>query len=382
MSNRSWVRGPRALAALATMGLLIAVVAAPAHARTSAPAGRDGDRYVFTDLGVLGGLDSVAWSVSKSGIVVGHADTSPGSGSSGFHAYRWVPVRPHATVGTITDLGAIPPGGSSAATGVNAFGVVVGESLSPAGVAKAFVYDRRTRALPGLGGGSSGASDINDHGLVVGYAKTRASADHAVLWTLPRGASARIGRPIDLGVPRGWIGSSASAVNARGQVAGGVLDADYYGVAAVWTPFRADRSRGRWTVLGLLPGGTGTVARDINRRGVVVGQGDSSLGDRGFVFDGRLHVLAPLPGGTWSFAEGINDCGDVVGYSDTGDGTGDYAVLFRAGRAIDLNRWLPATARSAGYVLRSAYDINNHGQIVGVASIGGHAHAFLLTPRA
>jgi hypothetical protein len=56
-------------------------------------------------------------------------------------------------------------------------------------------------------------------------------------------------------------------------------------------------------------------------------------------------------------------------------------VKWQHRRPIDLNRYLPAWARQAGYLLVGAYDVNGSGQIVGVATIGGHAHGFLLTPR-
>ena len=139
----------------------------------------------------------------------------------------------------------------------------------------------------------------------------------------------------------------------------------------------------------MLPGGTGSAARDVNRFGVVVGEGDSVDGDRGWLFDTRvdtrMRVLPTLPGGWASHAFAVNDRGLVVGYSDLGDGTGDRAVAWRDGRVLDLNGCLPRWARAAGYVLRGAYDVNNRGQIVGVASVptptGEHAHAFLLTPR-
>lgn len=97
-----------------------------------------------------------------------------------------------------------------------------------------------------------------------------------------------------------------------------------------------------------------------------------------------MQLLPTLPGGWASHAFAVNDHGLVVGYSDLGDGTGDRAVVWRDGVVTDLNGWLPAWARKAGYILRGAYDVNNRGQIVGVAGVptptGEHAHGFLLTP--
>lgn len=335
--------------------------------------------YELTDLGVLGGLDTRAYALSSTGFVVGLGDTSPGSWVSGFHAFRWAPTHPGATEGTILDLGALGRRHRSAATGVDAKGVTVGVSLPPRGGSIGFVFDGELWALPDLGGGMSSADDINNRGQVTGSARLPGGEDHAVLWLLRHGAGDEP-TVVDLGLPPGRIGSAGSAVNARGQVAGSVADADYYGHAAVWTPDRPHGTRGTWLELGDLPGGDGTVARDINRFGVVVGQGTTPRGDRGWVHDGSMRILRPLPGGMNSHAFGINDRGEIVGYSDTADGSGDLAVLFQGRRAMDLNIFLPAWAREAGYVLRAAHGINNRGQIVGVASIDGHAHGFLLTP--
>lgn len=339
--------------------------------------------FVLTDLGVLGGEDSRAYAVSSNGFVAGLGDSSPGSGSRGFHAFRWTPRHPFAVTGTLADLGTLRTDGRSGAFGINRSGLTVGVSLSAEGGSTAFVVDRRMRALPGLGG-MSGAEDVDDRGRVAGYARASDGADHAVVWVRRQ----RAFRIVDLGVPAGRVGSSASAISSYGHVAGDVSDPDYYGFAALWTPRRPHATVGTWRELGVLPGGTGSAARDVNRFGVVVGEGDSAEGDRGWLFDTRadtrMRVLPTLPDGWASHAFAVNDHGLVVGYSDLGDGTGDRAVMWRGGRVLDLNGCLPRGARTAGYVLRGAYDVNSRGQIVGVASVptpsGEHAHAFLLTP--
>jgi uncharacterized membrane protein len=89
--------------------------------------------FVLTDLGVLGGEDSRAYAVSSNGFVAGLGDSSPGSGSRGFHAFRWTPRHPFASTGTLTDLGTLGTDDRSGAFGVNRSGLTVGVSLSSEG---------------------------------------------------------------------------------------------------------------------------------------------------------------------------------------------------------------------------------------------------------
>jgi hypothetical protein len=44
---------------------------------------------------------------------------------------------------------------------------------------------------------------------------------------------------------------------------------------------------------------------------------------------------------------------------------------------LDLNNLI---APASGWVLNTARAINKSGQIVGTGTVGGHSHAFLLTP--
>lgn len=374
------------LLAAPSVGMLEAQAAAVPKASVATPHGhghRPCQGFSLTDLGVLGGEDSRGYAVSSNGFVAGLGDSSPGSGSRGFHAFRWTPRHPFAVAGTLADLGTLAGDDRSGAFGINRFGLTVGVSLSSEGGSTAFVADRRMRALPSLGG-MSGAEDVDDRGRVAGYARAADGTDHAVVWVRRHG----VFRIVDLGVPAGRVGSSASALSSYGHVTGDVSDPDYYGFAALWTPRRPHATVGTWRELGVLPGGSGSAARDVNRFGVVIGEGDSVDGDRGWLFDTRkdtrMRVLPTLPDGWASHAFAVNDHGLVVGYSDLGDGSGDRAVVWREGRVLDLNDCLPRWARTAGYVLRGAYDVNNRGQIVGVASVptstGEHAHAFLLTP--
>jgi len=81
-------------------------------------------------------------------------------------------------------------------------------------------------------------------------------------------------------------------------------------------------------------------------------------------------------GGDFSLANRINNRGQVVGLSRTKDGE-MHAILWQSGVMTDLNSLIPA---DSGWVLVEATDINRHGEIVGLGTISGETHAFLLTP--
>jgi probable HAF family extracellular repeat protein len=87
---------------------------------------------------------------------------------------------------SITDLGTLPSGNESGATGINNRGQVVGYSGTASG-SHAFLWqDGKMTDLGTLPGGDfSMANDINDRGQVVGSSNTASGGfiHHAVLWT-------------------------------------------------------------------------------------------------------------------------------------------------------------------------------------------------------
>ncbi len=136
------------------------------------------------------------------------------------------------------------------------------------------------------------------------------------------------------------------------------------------------------TDLGTLRGGVTSMANGINTSGVVVGQSD---GDRtsghwhAVKWDatGKIKDLGVLKGGTYSVAFAINDSGVVVGYANTSTNA-PHAIVWTSSEGMqDLNALIPA---DSGWTLINANAINNVGQITGYGSIGGHNHAFVLTP--
>jgi hypothetical protein len=81
---------------------------------------------------------------------------------------------------------------------------------------------------------------------------------------------------------------------------------------------------------------------------------------------GREQVLPHLPGAVSSHAFGVGYDGEVVGDSGAGqycpyyDNSGERALLWKDGRAWDLNSLIP---KSAGITLTYAYSVNRRGQI-------------------
>lgn len=124
--------------------------------------------------------------------------------------------------------------------------------------------------------------------------------------------------------------------------------------------FSATAPAATYTVIDLGTLGSGSSATSINALGQVAGtwsaNGDTSA--HAFVFSGGVMTdLGALPGGG-SVATGINDIGQVVGFSGRfGDYLVPHAFLYAAGRMVDLG---PLGGLSSG-----ALGINNAGQLVG-----------------
>jgi probable HAF family extracellular repeat protein len=207
---------------------------------------------------------------------------------------------------------------------------------------------------------------LNDHTQVVGGSRNVEREFHAFFWE--RGQDM-----IDLGVLNpGDHFSVARAINNRGQIAGSSSPLDEPPIPPlhgfIW-------EQGAMTDLGNL-GSEFTNVLGTNKHGHVVGESDLASGERhGFLWrDGTMTDLGTL-GGRYSSGWSVNSNDQVVGTSEIASGK-RHAMLWRRGVMTDLNALIPA---DSAWLLTLARGINRVGEIVGVGTINGQTHAFLLT---
>ena len=224
--------------------------------------------------------------------------------------------------GVVTYLGTLG-GAQGYAAGANRAGKVVGYSFQSTGAQRAFLYQNGAMLNLGtLGGAASVAMDINDSDVVVGFS--------------------RLAPP---------------SVATRGFISRNV--------------------GGSWVMqaIGTL-GGYNSNASSINNSGVIVGQADTITGKHGYLFANNVMTSIGTLGGRISNARSINNNGFVVGES-TNSGGATLAVVYYKGTLVNLNTRL---ANANGWVLNSAYKINDRGQIVAIGTKSGVTSAFVLDP--
>lgn len=258
--------GPGSASAIAPDGTVVGWTWDQAGAVLWRPNGRGG--YDVEDLPV-GTLSGRADAISPNGLIAG----SVGDNATFVHAAVWIP-----RVGgdrTLVDLGTLPSASipDSWGQGVNAAGVVVGQSYDATGQAAAAIWQPtgggryQVQELAGLPGSTYGnALGIGPTGVVVGFAADPSFTLEAVIWR-PTGQGAY--QVTDIGALSGGSYSAALGISPTGVVAG------YWGVpnegtrAAVWRP--DGRGGYAFTDLGTLPGGALAGASAISATGLAAG---------------------------------------------------------------------------------------------------------------
>jgi probable HAF family extracellular repeat protein len=310
-----------------------------------------GQSYKVTDLGAGLGAGSHAQSINNKGQVVGYWRAP-----DGMHAFLYDSA-------VVKDLGNL--GGTNIyALSINDSGQVAGVAETVSGM-QAFVYQNGSlTSLGTLGGINSYAHSINNLNQIVGYIDTPSGA-HAYVY--------RDGAKIELGT-LGGTNSFGYSVNTNLQVAGTSLTFDNRSLHAFFWQTNAILDLNR--LLAAPSGWELQEARAINESGQIVGSGILDDREHAFLFNaGAVVDIGVLPGGTNSYALGVNNKLEVVGASSTSAGL--RAFMWHGGSMLDLNNVLNL---SPDWELLEASGINDLGQVVGLASVNGQEHAFLLSP--
>ena len=304
-------------------------------AGVSMTAGGDSHAFVWqkghmTDLGTLGGNFSDADLINDAGQIVGVSTTATGD----MHAFLW-------QGGVMTDLG-VADGVGSVGLALNNRGIAVGELDMATGASHTFVADRTgthdLHAVVTLGGASDSAYDINDAGQIVGLSQTAGPDAHAFRYDHD-GVE-------DLGTLAGtW--SIAAAINESGVVAGtSGTDPAQHAAAG--------------------PGGI---------------QFSEPLHEHAFVYSaGRMQDLPPVGSFTESQGNWVDPEGRVFGSSNTLAQDDFAATVWNHGVPTDINTLFRSPADLVG--MGGIAWGNSRGQLVGLGLLtSGDVHGFLLTPR-
>ena len=294
-------------------------------------------------IGTLGGVFSTLWAVNNKGAAVGWSDVT---WTDSEHAILWQD-------GQLIDPGALPGDTVSRAFGINDLGQVVGLSVNNDGLSRIVrpVLWQQGQAIELPGGEGCAATAINN----LGHFGFRCGA---WIW--------RDGERVNLGVLPGYGRADIAALNDADVAVGTMYNNTGGSTAFKW-------KNGVLTDLGALARGTRSAATAVNARGQVAGYVGSGAVDDSEPVIWHRHTVTPL-GGRWGVfrgrAWGINDRGDVVGSGYFVDGSGSGPFVWSRGRFRFLNPY---------FVLS---DINERRTVVGRDTELGTTAQGVVVPRA
>jgi probable HAF family extracellular repeat protein len=327
------------------------------------------EQYEITELGTLGGIWSGPAQMDNQSRVVGGSTIQSGA----WHAFRWNDSQ-------MEDLGVPGDYLVSSATGFNNSGQIVGYANGQYQSQYAYLWEDNVwtylGTLPGPGLDYSVASGINNSSQIIGNSFTLGPGSSMRGWIWENDVMT------DLGTLSGDK-SSANAINDQGQIVGYSQiyhPEDYMTHAFKW-------ENGTMTDLGILPGEVNSAAYDINENGQIVGSSSHQMETYPFLSiyrpclwdNGQVIDLGLPQGYVRGVATGINNQGQIVGWMATSlSGGSSHPFIWENGVLTNLNYHIPP---NSGWVLRSASDINDNGQIIGSGEApAGSIQGYLLTP--
>jgi len=255
--------------------------------------------------------------------------------------------------------------------------------------------------LPTLGGTRTYGSGINDFGQIVGISEIATGTIdtngpfHSFIWDKVNGIQ---------DITPNVSGTYANGINNLGQVVGTwnyqqkvfIWDANngftnIFGAPGLQqspcinnlgnVAVRTDRAVFLWNSITGLKQITelgDATADDINDLTQIVGRSLEN-GSNAFVWDNVNGIRYLVPLHLTSYANSINNNAQIVGYFMDQTGTTDPGIvpyLWENGFTYDLNSLIP---NDLGWRLLIPFDINDFGQIIGIGSLNGEHHTFLLT---
>ncbi len=324
--------------------------------------------YSVTDLGTLGGTQTVALAINNAGQIIGKA--------------RNVSDRDRAVLfenGTVRDLGTLG-GNASVALDINNQGDIVGSAETSAGISVPFLY--RANLMENLGfTGAGEAVGINDRGDIVG------ASTGGVGFAIVNGVKSDLWfRPYAINNRRQIVGSAADYTGSQKPV---IEDLEIY------PPFVDDPVES--SAIAPQVYGSG-IAFAINEARQFTGMMESGDYRQYRVAAPRYSegLLENITSGyaLYAVGRGINRWGEVVG-SYLPRWSGSYlghpssnpplpselqdkeALIANSVGVTNLNSLIPS---GSGWRLLEATDINDAGQIVGYGLKDGQVRAFRLDP--
>ncbi|HXI71479.1 MAG TPA: immunoglobulin domain-containing protein [Verrucomicrobiae bacterium] len=277
--------------------------------------------------------------------------------------------------GAWTNLGTLGGTTNTGVLGMNDALRVVGRSrLTNSTLSRAFLWtpggtdgiasNPQMKDLGTLSGGAAAeADDINSSGQITGFSQT-SKDDHAFRYSG--------GTMTDIGTLLGNnVDSYAASINDAGHVTG----------TAYYQNFGSSRAffynGSSMTDLGNF-GWSDSYGLAINNNTNIIGYVDDSTTGyaHAFRYTTNFADLGTL-GGHYSYALSINNSNLIVGgsFADAGDLI-YHAFICTNSSPFDLNNLLDDSG--AGWVLNEARAINDGGQIIGLGTLNGVRHAFLL----